>query len=60
MKMSKNIQCYFTSISQLKEQLEAIRDNVKEAEAQITTLNGIPILVEGVVLEGISPMEECM
>ena len=31
--MSKNIQCYFTRRSQLKEKLEAIEDNVKEAEA---------------------------
>ena len=33
MQMSENIQCYFTRRSQLKEQLEVIEDNVKEAEA---------------------------
>ena len=31
--MSKNIQCYFTRRYQLKEQLEVVEDNVKEAEA---------------------------
>ena len=44
--MSENIQCYFTRRSQLNEQLEAIEDNVKEAKAYITNLNGIPSLVE--------------
>ena len=57
--MSENIQCYFTRRSQLKEQLEANRDNAKEAKAYITTLNGLPSSVKGVVLEGRSPMEEC-
>ena len=33
MQMSEIIQCYFTRRSQLKEQLESIEDNVKEAEA---------------------------
>ena len=31
--MAENIQCYFTRRSQLKEQLEAFEDNVKEVEA---------------------------
>ena len=29
----ENIQCYFTRRSQIKEELEAIEDNVKETEA---------------------------
>ena len=33
MQMLENIQCYFTKISHLKEQLESIWDNVKGAEA---------------------------
>ena len=59
MKMSESIQSYFTRISQLKDQLEAIRDNVEEAKAQITTLNGLPSSFKGFVLEGRSPIEEC-
>ena len=31
MKMSKIIQSYFTRVSQIKEQLESIGDNVEEA-----------------------------
>ena len=31
--MSKNIQCYFTRRSHLKEQLEAVEDNAKEIKA---------------------------
>ena len=42
MQMSKSIQSHFTRFSQIKEQLEAIGDNVKEAEAMMTTLNGFP------------------
>ena len=56
---SEIIQCYFTRRSQLEEKLEAIGDNVKEAEAYITNLNGLPSSVKGVVLEGRSHMEEC-
>ena len=57
--MSENIQCYFTRRSHLKEQLEAVKDNVKEAEALITTVNGLPILVKRIVLVGRSHMEKC-
>ena len=39
----ERIQSYFTRISQIKEKLEAIGDNVEEVEADITTLNGLPI-----------------
>ena len=59
MQMLENVQCYFTMRSQLKEKLEAIGDNVKEAEAYITNLNGLPSSVKGVVLEGRSPIKEC-
>ena len=50
---------YFTRISHIKERLEAVEDNVKEAEAQITILNSLPNSVERFVLVGISHMEEC-
>ena len=39
---SETILSYFTRISQIKEKLEAIGDNVKEVEVGIATLNGIP------------------
>ena len=42
MQMSENIQSYFTRLSQIKEQLEAIGDNVEEVEVVMTTLNGFP------------------
>ena len=41
-KMQMSIQSYFTIISQIKKQLEAIGDNVKEAEVEMTILNGLP------------------
>ena len=44
--MSEKFSDYFTRRSHLKEKLEVIEDNVKEAEAQITTLNGLPNLVK--------------
>ena len=43
MQMSKGIQYYFTRSFQIKEELEAITDNVKEEEVEMTTLNGLPI-----------------
>ena len=42
MNHGETIQDYFTRVSQIKEQLEAIGDNVEEAEIVMTTLNGIP------------------
>ena len=39
---SKTIQSYFTRVSQIKEQLEAIEENVEEGEIVMTTLNGLP------------------
>ena len=38
----KNIQSYFSRVSQIKEQLKAIGDMIKEEEAMMTTLNGLP------------------
>ena len=38
----KTIQSYFTRVSQIKEQLEAIGDMVEEAKVVMTTLNGLP------------------
>jgi hypothetical protein len=42
MQNSKTIQSYFTRVSQIKEQLEAIGDTVEEDELVMTTLNGLP------------------
>ena len=36
------IQYYFIRISQIKEQLEAVDEEVENAEIVITTLNGLP------------------
>ena len=37
----ETIQSYFTRVSQIKEQLEAV-DEVKNVEIMMTTLNGLP------------------
>jgi hypothetical protein len=42
MKNSETIQSYFTRVSQIKEQLEAIVDSLEEAKLTMTTLNGLP------------------
>ena len=44
MKIQKveTMQSYFTSVSHIKEQMEAIGDMVEEAEVVVTTLNGLP------------------
>jgi hypothetical protein len=42
MQSSETIQSYFTRVSQIKEQLEAIGDTIEEAELVMTTLNGLP------------------
>ena len=39
---SETIQSYFTRVSQIKEQLEAIEENFKGGEIVMTTLNGLP------------------
>ena len=38
----ETIQSYFTRVSQIKEQLEAVEEEVENAEVVITTLNGLP------------------
>ena len=38
----ETMQPYFTRVSHIKEQLEAISDMVEEAKVVMTTLNGIP------------------
>lgn len=38
----ESIQSYFTKVSQIKEQIEAIGDSVEEAELVMTTVNGLP------------------
>jgi hypothetical protein len=42
MQNSETIQSYFTRVSQIKEQLEAIGDTIEEVELVMTTLNGLP------------------
>ena len=42
MQSSETIQSYFTRVSRIKEQLEAIGDTIEEAELVMTTLNGLP------------------
>ena len=39
---AETIQSYFTRVSQIKEQLKAIKEEVKNAEVVIATLNGLP------------------
>ena len=38
----ETIQYYFTRVSQIKEQLEAVDEEVENAEIVMTTLNGLP------------------
>ena len=42
MQNSESIQSYFTRVSQIKEQIEAIGDSVEEVELVMTTMNGLP------------------
>ena len=42
LKNEETIQSYFTRVSQIKEQLEAVDEEVENAEIVMTTLNGIP------------------
>ena len=39
---AETIQSYFTRVSQIKEQLEAVEEEVENAEVVITTLNDLP------------------
>ena len=39
---AKTIQSYFTRVSQIKEQLEAVDEEVENVEIVMTTLNGLP------------------
>ena len=41
MQKGETIQDYFSRVSQFKEQLEAIRDNLDEDELKMKTLNGL-------------------
>ena len=38
---SETIQSYFTRVSQIKEQLKAVEENVEEGYIVMTTLNGL-------------------
>ena len=42
MQKAETMQSYFSKVSQIKEQLEAIGDMVEEAEVAMTILNGLP------------------
>ena len=50
---SETIQSYFTRVAQIKEQLEAVEENVEEGEIVMTTLNRLPIswdsFIQGIV-----------
>ena len=39
---SETIQSYFTRVYKIKEQIEAVEENVEEGEIAITILNGLP------------------
>ena len=39
---SETMQFHFTRVSQIKEQLEEVEENVEEGEIVMTTLNGLP------------------
>ena len=39
---AETIQSYFTRVSQIKEQLEVVEEEVENAKVVITTLNGLP------------------
>ena len=39
---AETIQTYFTRVSQIKEQLEAVEEEVEIVEVVIATLNGLP------------------
>ena len=39
---AETIQYYFTRVSQIKEQLEAVDEEVENAKIVMTTLNGLP------------------
>ena len=38
----ETMQSYLTKVSQIKEQLEAVEEEVENAEVVITNLNGLP------------------
>ena len=42
LKNAKTIQSYFTRVSQIKEQLEAVEEEVENVEVVITALNDLP------------------
>ena len=53
---AETIQSYFTRVSQIKEHLEAVEEEVENAEVVITTLNGLQgswdSFIQGCVPEG--------
>ena len=39
---AETMQSYFTRVSQIKEKIEAVKEEVKNVEVVIATLNGLP------------------
>ena len=42
---AESIQSYFTRVSQIKEQLEVVEEEVENEEVVIATLNGLPSII---------------
>ena len=51
---AETIQSYFTRVSQIKERLEVVDEEVENAEIVMTTLNGLPRLWDSFI-QGICP-----
>ena len=53
---ANTMQSYLTRVSQIKEQLEAVEEEVGNADVVITTLNGLPgsqdSFIRGICAEG--------
>ena len=53
---TETMQSYFTRVSQIKEQLEAMNDEVENAKIVMTTLNGLPkswdSFIQGICAKG--------
>ena len=56
---AETIQSYFTRVSQIKEQLEAVDEEVENVEIVITTLNGLPRSWDSFIL-GMCARRKCL
>ena len=54
---AETIQSYFTGVSQIKEQLIAVEEEVENAEVVIATLNGLPGSLEEISTQNGPPKE---